>query len=82
MARKSWMGLQIHVKWRTLSSRTGAQCYLRKRIDKIEHEDIGAWERIEINQNADNADEKIKLFVKVHKTFMGSMFLIIFFPTF
>ena len=52
-----------------LSCRTGAQFYLRKYIDKIKHEKIGTYAGTEINQDADNADQKIKWFPKVHKTY-------------
>ena len=43
-----------------LSSRTGVQFYLGKRRDKIEHEEIGTCTRIEISQDPDNEDVKIK----------------------
>ena len=43
-----------------LSSRTGGQFYLGKRIDEIEHEGMGIRARIEISQNADKADQKVK----------------------
>ena len=49
-----------------LSSRTGAQSYL-KRTDKTEHEDIGTCTKIEISQDADNADQQVTWFPKVHK---------------
>ena len=41
-----------------LSSRTERQFYLRKRINKIEHEGIGTGVRIETSQDVDNADQK------------------------
>ena len=47
----------------------GEQLYLGKRIDKIEHEGIGTCARIEINQDADNADQRVKWFLKVHKIY-------------
>ena len=52
-----------------LSSRTGAQFYLGKRTGKIEHEEIGKCAGIEISQDANNADQKVKSFPKVHKTY-------------
>ena len=51
-----------------LSFRTGAQFYPGKLIDKIEHEETATCARIEINQDADNTDQKVKWFLKVHKT--------------
>ena len=50
-----------------LSSRTGAQVYLEKRKGKIEREKIGSCARTEISQDADNADQKVKWFLKVPK---------------
>ena len=38
-------------------------------MNKIEHEEIGTCARIEIRQDAGNADQKIKWFLKVHKTY-------------
>ena len=38
-------------------------------MNKIEHERIGTCARIEIIQDADNADQKVKWFRKVHKTY-------------
>ena len=38
-------------------------------MNKIEHEGIGNFARIEINQDADNADQKVKwfqVFIQVH----------------
>ena len=58
-----------------LSSRTRVKFYLGKCIGKIEHEEIGSCAGIEISQDADHADQKIKWFPKVHKhTFVGSIF--------
>ena len=37
-------------------------------MNKIEHEGIGTCARIEISKDADNADRKVKWFLKVHKT--------------
>ena len=55
-------------------------------MNKIEHEGIGGTcARIEINRDADKADQKVKLFLKAHKTyqtFLGSIFSILFFPSF
>ena len=44
---------------------------LKKRFDKIEHEEIGihTFVRTEISQDADKADQNIKWFPKVHKTY-------------
>ena len=42
-------------KWRTLSSSTGGQFCLGKRMNKIEHEGIGTCARIEMSQDADDA---------------------------
>ena len=50
-----------------LSSRTGWKFYLGKRTNKIEHEGTGTCVRIEISQDTDNADQKAKWFLKVHK---------------
>ena len=36
-------------------------------MNKIEHEGMGTCARIEISQNADNADQKVKWFLEVHK---------------
>ena len=52
-----------------MSSRTGAQLYTGKFIDKIEHDEKHICGRIEINQDAVNADEKVKWFQKVHKAY-------------
>ena len=64
---------------------TGGQFYLGKRMNKIEHEGIGTCARIEINQAADNEDQKVKWFLKVHKTYIllwGTYFQFSFFPSF
>ena len=45
----------------------GGQLYLGKRINKIEHEGMGTCGRIEVSQEAENADQKVKWFLKVHK---------------
>ena len=34
---------------------------------KIEHEEIGTCARIEISQDADNTDQNVEWFLKVHK---------------
>ena len=47
----------------------GGQFYLGKRIDKIEHKEIDTCARIEIIHDADNADEKVKWLLKVHKSY-------------
>ena len=48
----------------------------------MEHEGIGNCVRTEISQDAGSADQNVKWFLKVHKTykFVGIMFLIFFFP--
>ena len=48
----------------------GEQFYPGKRINKIEHEGLGTCARIKISQDADNAcaEQKVKRFLKVHKT--------------
>ena len=54
-------------------------------MNKIEYEGIGTCARIEVSQNADKADQKVKWFLKVHKTyklFVGSIFPIFFFQSF
>ena len=59
--------------------------YLGKHVDKIEHERMCICARIEISQNADNTDRKVKWFLKVSKTykiFVGRIFLIIIFLKF
>ena len=38
-------------------------------MDKIEHEGMAACARIKISQDADTADQKVKWFLKVHKTY-------------
>ena len=57
--RKTGRGRSVFQNW--------GQFYLGKRTNKIEHEGIGACARIEISQDADNADQKVKCFLKVHK---------------
>ena len=37
-------------------------------MDKIEHEEIGTCERIEVSRDADNAHQKVKWCLIVHKT--------------
>ena len=49
------------------SSRAGGEFYLGKRTDKIEHEGMGICARIEISQYTDNADQKVKRFLKLQK---------------
>ena len=54
-------------------------------MDKIEHEGVGTYARVEISQDAGNVDQKVKWFLRVHKnfqTFVGSIFSIFFFPKF
>ena len=57
----------------TLSSRTRAQFYLGKSIDKVEHEEIGTCARTELSRDADNGRQKIKLLSKFikHTNFYG-----------
>ena len=38
-------------------------------MNKIEHKGKGTCARIEISQDPDNADLKVKSFLKVHKTY-------------
>ena len=38
-------------------------------MNKIEHEGIGTCASIEISQDADNADQKVKWFLKVPKKY-------------
>ena len=38
-------------------------------MNKVEYEVIGTCARVEISQGADNADQKVKWFLKVHKTY-------------
>ena len=56
-----------------LSSRTwgggGGQFNLGKRTNKIEHDGIGTCASIEISGDADNAEQKVKWFLKVHETY-------------
>ena len=59
----------VDCKEEDLSSRAVVQFYTGgKRIDKIEHEEIGTCAGIETSQDADNADQKVKWSPKVHKT--------------
>ena len=46
----------------------GGQFYLEKHMNKIEYEGIGTCARIEIRKDADNADQQVKWFLKVHET--------------
>ena len=48
---------------------TGGQFYLLKRMNKIQYEGIGTCARIEKSQDANNTDQKVKWFLKVHKTY-------------
>ena len=52
-----------------LSSIPGGQFYLGNRMNKIEHEGIGTCGRIEISQDADNTDQKVKWCLKVRKIY-------------
>ena len=45
--------------------------YLGKRTDKIEHKRMSTCARIEVSQDADNADQKLKWFLKVHETYIA-----------
>ena len=38
-------------------------------MNKIEHEGMGTCARIDISQDADNTDQKVKWFLKIHKTY-------------
>ena len=38
-------------------------------MDKIELEEISTCARIEISQDSDNTDQKVKWFLKVHKAY-------------
>ena len=38
-------------------------------MNKIEYEGIGTYARIEISQDANNLDQKVKWFLKVLKTY-------------
>ena len=38
-------------------------------MNKIDYKGTGTCARIEISQDADNADQKVKWFLKVHKTY-------------
>ena len=59
----------VDCKEENLSSRTRLQFYLGKLTDKIEHEEVGTCAGIEISQDKDNADQKVKWFLKVHETY-------------
>ena len=37
-------------------------------MNKIEYERIDTYARIEISEDADNADQEVKCLLKVHKT--------------
>ena len=50
---------------RPLSSELG-QFYLGKRTDKIEHEGMGTFAKIEVSQDADNPDQRVKLFLNAY----------------
>ena len=43
--------------------------YLGKHKNKIEHEGMGTYTRIELSQDADNGGSKVKWCLKVHKTY-------------
>ena len=54
-------------------------------MNKIEHKGIGTYARTEISQEADNADQKVNWFLKVHKTYRllcEAYFQCSFFPSF
>ena len=56
-----------------------------KAYEEIELEGIGTCARIEISQDADNADQKLKRFLKVHKAYTllwEAYFQFSFFPSF
>ena len=38
-------------------------------MNKFEHEGIGTCARIELSQGADNAEQNVKWFLKVHKAY-------------
>ena len=56
-----------------MSSGTGAQFYLGKRIDKIEHKEKGACTRIEMRKDANNANQLLNIIrvnaTPIHTTF-------------
>ena len=63
----------------------GEQFHHGKRMNKIEYEGIGTCAKIEISQDADNADQKVKWFLKFHKAYKllwGAYFQFSFFPSF
>ena len=43
--------------------------YIGKGMNKIEHEGICTCATIKISQDAGNADQKVKWFVKIHKAY-------------
>ena len=54
-------------------------------MNKIEYEGISTCARTEIRQNTDNADHRVKWFLKVHKTYKllsEAYFQISFFSSF
>ena len=53
----------------TVFQNLGGEFYLGKRMNKFEHEGMGTCARIEISEDADNANQKVKWFLKVHKTY-------------
>ena len=59
----------VDCKEENLSSATGGQFYLGKRIDKNKHEGMGTRCKNKINQDADNPDRKVEWFLKVHKRY-------------
>ena len=52
-----------------LSSRTAVQFYLGNRIDKLNMKRWVHVQETETSQDANNADQKVKWFLKVHKTY-------------
>ena len=57
----------------------------KRAINKIEHEGIITYARIEISQDADNGDQKVKSFLKVDKAYKllwKAYFQFYFFPSF
>ena len=74
----------VECEGKDLFCRTRAQFFLQKLIEKIEREEIGTCARIEISQDAGNADQKVKWFLKVHKTFklLWEAYFQLFFPKF
>ena len=80
--------MHVEAKWsidRHCLPELGGSVYLRKRMNKIEYERIGACARTEISQDADNAYQKVFTFLKVHKTYTllwEAYFQFSFFPSF